>query len=161
MASAVWNGPLAGGVPAHQFPAGVSPQACPNFPNCANPAVAAQPNSPAPNQWNAAPQPWNGGQQSWNGGQQGQWNAGAYNPAPVPQYNNGQAGLSPLDRGEYTGDGDYRGEGLAESGAYGPHCKMFLHKDYILSSSYQIFNFTILRMVNMLSDCFYVSYHTV
>ncbi|XP_019869038.1 translation initiation factor IF-2 [Aethina tumida] len=121
MASAVWNGPLAGGVPAHQFPAGVSPQACPNFPNCANPAVAAQPNSPAPNQWNAAPQPWNGGQQSWNGGQQGQWNAGAYNPAPVPQYNNGQAGLSPLDRGEYTGDGDYRGEGLAESGAYGPH----------------------------------------
>ncbi|CAH0551878.1 unnamed protein product [Brassicogethes aeneus] len=104
MSSAVWNGPLAGGVPAHQYPAGVSPQACPNFPNCANPAVAAQPNAPAP---------------AWNGAPAQQWNQGGYNPAPVPQYNNANAGLSPLDRGEYTGDGDWHGEGLSESGAYG------------------------------------------
>lgn len=41
-----YNGPLAGGVPAHQYPAGISPEACPNFPNCDNPSLAANPNVP-------------------------------------------------------------------------------------------------------------------
>lgn len=104
--SAVWTGPLAGGLPASQFPAGVSPQACPNYPNCNNPALAANPSAPAP--YNSAPQynPYQGAPQ-YN----------AYNPSPVPQYNPGLQ--SALDSGVYTGDGDYRGEGLAESGAYG------------------------------------------
>lgn len=93
-AVAVYNGPLAGGVPASLYPAGVSPQACPNFPHCTNPALAANPNAPAPY---AAP------------AQYGQYNAG-------PQYNGNP---NALNSGAYTGDGDYRGEGLAESGAYG------------------------------------------
>lgn len=110
-ATAVWNGPLAGGVPAAQYPAGVSPQACPNFPHCTNPAVAATPNAPAP----AIPY---GGYAGQYGGQYGgapAYNA-PYNAPAVPQYGGYQ---SALDKGEYTGDGDYHGEGLAESGAYG------------------------------------------
>lgn len=130
VATAVWNGPLAGGVPASQFPAGVSPHACPNYPNCANPAVAASPQAAAPlghyggqqNQWNnPAPQQWNNPAPQWNQQQGGQWN----NAPAVPQWNGYQ---SPLDRGEYTGDGDYHGEGLAEAGAYGKaekHLKRF------------------------------------
>lgn len=111
LAAAAYNGPLAGGVPASLYPAGVSPQACPNYPNCANPAVAANPAAAAP--YGAAPYaaPY-----------------GGYNPAPAynpaPQYNaapayNGGYNQNALDSGEYTGDGDYHGEGLAESGAYG------------------------------------------
>ncbi|XP_063919244.1 uncharacterized protein LOC135134481 [Zophobas morio] len=104
----VWNGPLAGGVPAHQFPAGISPQACPNFPHCSNPSVAANPNAPAPYNSNPVPQ-YNG----YNPGQQ----YGGYNPAPVTQYNPSRQAA--LDRGEYVGDGDYHGEGLAEALAPG------------------------------------------
>ncbi|KAF7278556.1 uncharacterized protein LOC143196703 [Rhynchophorus ferrugineus] len=116
-ANAVYNGPLAGGLPASLYPAGVSPQACPNFPNCANPAVAASPNAPAANNWGGQQQ-WNGNPQpAWTQGPQNQWNNNNYNPQPVPQWspNNQNA----LDRGEYTGDGDYHGEGLAEALAPG------------------------------------------
>lgn len=97
VAVAVYNGPLAGGVPASLYPAGVSPQACPNFPHCTNPALAANPNAPAPPAA-YAPAPY-----------------GQYNPQPA--YNGGYNNA--LDSGVYTGDGDYHGEGLAESGAYG------------------------------------------
>lgn len=113
-ASAAYNGPLAGGLPAHQYPAGVSPQACPNFPHCTNPAVAANPAAPAAyaapayNQipaYNAAP---------------AAYNHGAYNPAPAHYGGQPGYGQKALDNGEYTGDGDYKGEGLLESGAFGP-----------------------------------------
>ncbi|XP_050500289.1 uncharacterized protein LOC126880472 [Diabrotica virgifera virgifera] len=114
---ATWNGPLAGGQPAHQFPAGVSPQACPNFPNCANPSVAANPQAPAAQQW-GAPQPqWNAQPQQWNNNNN-QWNQGQYNPAPVPQQWGNDA-TSRLNSGEYIGDGDYHGEGLVEARAPG------------------------------------------
>lgn len=131
-ASAGWNGPLAGGVPAHQFPAGVSPQACPNYPNCNNPAVAAHPDAAA-----AYGGAWNGGHNNgawnngggWNGGNNGAWNGGnngAWNGGNDGQWNGGHNGgdgayrpNNALDSGDYTGDGDYRGEGLSESGAYG------------------------------------------
>lgn len=73
VSQAVWNGPLAGGQPAHLYPAGVSPQACPNFPNCNNPAVAANPQQPAAHQWGAQPQ-WNAQPNQWNA-QPNQWNA--------------------------------------------------------------------------------------
>lgn len=115
-ATAGWHGPLAGGAPAHQYPAGVSPQACPNFPHCDNPAVAANPNAPAPI-YNAIP-----AYNAYHG-------AAAYQAGPA--YYGGYAGehsadftgvyapKSAAESGQYTGDGDYRGEGLAESGAYG------------------------------------------
>ncbi|KAK9730289.1 Cuticle protein CPCFC [Popillia japonica] len=83
-----WHGPLAGGVPAHQFPAGVSPQACPNYPNCNNPAVAAAPNAPGayPGAYNQGG--YNGGAYNPGAYNQGAYNPGAYNPghaaAPVP-----------------------------------------------------------------------------
>jgi hypothetical protein len=119
-AKAVYNGPLAGGKPADLYPAGVSPQACPNFPNCANPAVAANPNAPGGLPWGSQPQQqwagnnnqWNGAQNNWNSAPQNNWNAPA-----VPQWNpNNQ---NALDRGEYVGDGDWHGEGLAEALAPG------------------------------------------
>ncbi|XP_018574003.1 uncharacterized protein LOC108913030 [Anoplophora glabripennis] len=123
-AHAAWNGPLAGGQPASLYPAGVSPQACPNFPHCSNPAVAANPNQAAPQQW-GNPQPqwnhwdnnnqWNHGSQ-WN--PQPQWNQNNnWNAQPVPQYSNDIQAR--LNRGEYVGDGDYHGEGLAEALAPG------------------------------------------
>ncbi|VEN40574.1 unnamed protein product [Callosobruchus maculatus] len=119
VSAAVYNGPLAGGLPAHQFPAGVSPQACPNFPNCANPAVAANPQQAAQwgaqPQWNAQPQQWNAQPQQWNAQPQQQWNQ--WNAQPVPQY--GHNDQERLNRGEYIGDGDYHGEGLAEALAEG------------------------------------------
>ncbi|KAF5304791.1 hypothetical protein FQR65_LT07808 [Abscondita terminalis] len=96
---AAYNGPLAGGVPASLYPAGISPHACPNYPHCSNPSVAANPNAPAPY---AAPAPTHYGQ---------------YNAAPT--YHGGYDSQSILNAGGYTGDGDYRGEGLAEAGAYG------------------------------------------
>ncbi|XP_022921218.1 uncharacterized protein [Onthophagus taurus] len=144
-AAAAWNGPLAGGVPAHQFPAGVSPESCPNFPNCNNPAVAVQANAGAhAGGWNAGNNgAWNGGNNgAWNGGNNGAWNGGhnggwnggnngAWNGGNNGAWNGGnnggwnggnEGGYTPnnaLDAGEYTGDGDYRGEGLQEAGAYG------------------------------------------
>ncbi|KAK5647305.1 hypothetical protein RI129_002197 [Pyrocoelia pectoralis] len=96
---AVYNGPLAGGVPASLFPAGISPHACPNYPHCSNPSVAANPNAPAPA---FAPAPAHYGQ---------------YNPGPVAYQ--GGYDQNALNSGVYTGDGDYHGEGLAESGAFG------------------------------------------
>ena len=101
-AFAAYNGPLAGGVPASLFPAGISPHACPNYPHCANPSVAANPNAPAPY---AAPAPYNAPA-----------HYGQYNPAPAYQ---GGYDQNALNSGVYTGDGDYHGEGLAESGAFG------------------------------------------
>ncbi|KAF5304685.1 hypothetical protein FQA39_LY09462 [Lamprigera yunnana] len=99
-ASAVYNGPLAGGVPASLYPAGISPHACPNYPHCANPSLAANPNAPAPYAA-AAPVPAHYGQ---------------YNAAPAYQ---GGYDQNVLNKGGYTGDGDYHGEGLAEAGAFG------------------------------------------
>ncbi|XP_066262508.1 pupal cuticle protein-like isoform X1 [Euwallacea similis] len=123
---AVYNGPLAGGLPASLYPAGVSPQACPNFPNCDNPAVAAHP-SPVQNQWGAPQQnnwaqpqqQWNQPAPAWTQQPQQQWNAphNNWNPQPVPQWNPGNQNA--LDQGGYTGDGDYHGEGLAEALAPG------------------------------------------
>lgn len=66
---------------AAQFPAGVDPSACPNYPNCDN---ARLHNQPAPQQWNAPAQQqqWNAPQPQWNAApQQQQWNA------PQPQWN--------------------------------------------------------------------------
>ncbi|CAH0551881.1 unnamed protein product [Brassicogethes aeneus] len=40
VAIAAYNGPQAGGQPAAQFPAGIDPASCPNFPVCDNPLVA-------------------------------------------------------------------------------------------------------------------------
>lgn len=109
-----WTGPIAGGEPADRYPAGVSPQACPNFPNCANPSLAAQPYTPvsqtkwtntqAQNQWNTQPkyqsQPqWNSQPQpkyqpqpQWNSQPQQQWNAQPQQQQwnAQPQWNNQQ-----------------------------------------------------------------------
>lgn len=141
VAAAVYNGPLAGGQPAHLYPAGVSPQACPNFPNCNNPAVAANPQQPtnnwAPqNQWNAPAQSnWNNGGQ-WNNNNG--WNQGnQWNSAPVPQYG-GNDVTARLNRGEYVGDGDYHGEGLAEAlapGYEGMHYKQVYYLNSFTSLS--------------------------
>lgn len=147
IAAPAYNGPLAGGLPAAQFPAGVNPQACPNYPNCENPAVAvsqgpvSQYNAIpteykpqfAPQQYNAAPrytqpqyapqpqqyapQPQQYAPQPQQYAPQPQQFAPQYAPAPQPQYNPQTQGA--LDRGEYIGDGDYHGEGLAEALAPG------------------------------------------
>lgn len=130
VALGAWNGPLAGGVPAHQYPAGVSPQACPNFPHCSNPALAANPDAPAP---------------IYN---QNAYNQNAYNPGPYAQHQGGvgdahfTGAYSPqgsAESGQYTGDGDYKGEGLPESGAYGPHCK----NNYIQYNSNKMLNINV------------------
>ncbi|ENN70638.1 hypothetical protein YQE_12583, partial [Dendroctonus ponderosae] len=95
-----YQGPLAGGQPASLYPAGINPQSCPNYPDCSNPLyqapVAA---TPAPvSQYNPVyPQ--------------------QYAPAAQSQYSSDVQ--QRLDRGEYIGDGDYRGEGLAEALAPG------------------------------------------
>ncbi|CAH1106361.1 unnamed protein product [Psylliodes chrysocephalus] len=119
VSQAVWNGPLAGGQPAHLYPAGVSPQACPNFPNCNNPAVAANPQQPAAHQWGAQPQ-WNAQPNQWNA-QPNQWNAqpNQWNQAQAVPQQWGNDAQSRLNKGEYIGDGDYHGEGLAEALAPG------------------------------------------
>lgn len=141
--AAAYNGPLAGGLPAAQYPAGVSPQACPNYPNCANPAVAVSPNA-LPQQYAAAPQyqqpqyqpaapqyqqqQYQPAQYQPAAPQQPQYSpVSQYNPVFPQQYNQAparQQQYSPdvqnaLDRGEYIGDGDYHGEGLAEALAPG------------------------------------------
>lgn len=70
--------------PAAQFPAGVDPAKCPNFPICDNAALHNQQPQGQWNQWNA-PQPqqnWNAPQPQWNAPQpQQNWNA------PQPQWN--------------------------------------------------------------------------
>lgn len=149
VAGAAYSGPLAGGLPAAQYPAGVSPQACPNYPNCANPAVAVSPNAlpqqyaaqpqyqqqpqyqPAPQYQQPAPQQY----------QQPQYSpVSQYNPVYSQQYNPApqaaQQQYAPdvqnaLDRGEYIGDGDYHGEGLAEAlapGYNGKYWKFFIFR---------------------------------
>ncbi|XP_076259408.1 uncharacterized protein LOC143195825 isoform X2 [Rhynchophorus ferrugineus] len=120
-----YNGPLAGGQPASLYPAGVSPQSCPNYPDCSNPLVAVQ---------NSAPQYAPSAPQYPQPAQYSQYQAPApVTPAPVSQYNPvypqqyapaSRSQYSPdvqqrLDRGEYIGDGDYHGEGLAEALAPG------------------------------------------
>ncbi|KAK9873967.1 hypothetical protein WA026_002318 [Henosepilachna vigintioctopunctata] len=155
VSNSAYTGPLAGGQPAAQFPAGLDPQSCPNYPICENPSVAA---NPVPiSQYNSQYQPIQYSQPQYNQAPQYQPQARytspqvpqfnlaqpapiqiprrhynlaapftpnqAYNAVPQ-QYNNQQAQpqYSPqiqeaLNRGEYIGDGDYHGEGLAESGA--------------------------------------------
>ncbi|KAL1497557.1 hypothetical protein ABEB36_008498 [Hypothenemus hampei] len=119
-----YRGPLAGGQPASLYPAGVNPQSCPNYPDCTNPLVAIS--------QNAAPQYAQSAPQYAQPAQYSQYQQPAA-PAPVSQYNPvyaqqyapaSQSQYSTdvqqrLDRGEYIGDGDYRGEGLAEALAPG------------------------------------------
>lgn len=105
---AKWTGPIAGGEPADRYPAGISPQACPNFPNCANPSLAAQPYTPvaqtkwtnvkSQQQWNSQPQyqaqpqyqsqPQHQPQPQWNSQSKQQWNS-------QPQWNNQQQQQQP------------------------------------------------------------------
>nr|XP_023012860.1 activating signal cointegrator 1 complex subunit 2 homolog [Leptinotarsa decemlineata]AYA49993.1 cuticular protein hypothetical 1 [Leptinotarsa decemlineata] len=145
-ASAAYNGPLAGGQPAALYPAGVDPKACPNFPDCTNPAVAvnqipqeynsapqyqqyqAQPQY-QPQQYQAQPQyqpqQYQAQPQYQPQPQQYQAPINQYNPVHAQQYAPSQKSQyapeiqNALDRGEYIGDGDYHGEGLAEALAPG------------------------------------------
>lgn len=163
-ALSAYNGPLAGGQPAHQYPAGINPQACPNFPNCDNPALAANPNAPAPQPhytsqpiyqtgpafhpgpvyqsptaYKAAPVYQSGPafQPSYQQPQQVYQHQqvaapvyqDVYHQAPQhqqqqhvspndPEFTGEYAPKDAVDAGEYVGDGDYRGEGLKESGAF-------------------------------------------
>ena len=122
IAAAAWNGPIAGGVPAARVPAGISPEACPNYPDCTNPNVAVQPDTPVqqyPASYNAPNPQYVPNNQQFNAPS---YPNNRYNTAP--QYNaNPNYNQNALDSGEYTGDGDYRGEGLAESGAFGSYGK--------------------------------------
>ncbi|KAK9873966.1 hypothetical protein WA026_002317 [Henosepilachna vigintioctopunctata] len=163
LSTGAYNGPLAGGQPAAQYPAGIDPKSCPNFPSCSSPLVALsqatslpgvqhdpsqlyrhyqQPSQQIPQQYSQVPQQYNQVPQQYNQIPQ------QYNPVPQQQYNSipqprpqphqqfapqqpqyaaqpSQPKYSPeiqnaLNRGEYIGDGDYHGEGLAESLAAGP-----------------------------------------
>ncbi|XP_060525901.1 calcium-binding protein P-like [Cylas formicarius] len=120
-----YRGPLAGGQPASLYPAGVDPQLCPNFPHCSNPLVAIGQSAPqqyaqnAPQQYQQYQQP----QQQYQSQPQYQPQPQQYQPQQYAP-NQQQQQYSPeiqqrLDRGEYIGDGDYRGEGLAEALAPG------------------------------------------
>nr|XP_022921207.1 drebrin-like protein [Onthophagus taurus] len=149
VANCAWNGPLAGGAPASSVPAGISEAACPNYPHCTNPSVAVEPNSPAQPQSQyqqyqpqyqqpqyQSHQPQYQPQQQYQSQPQQQYQPQPqyqsqpqqYQPQPQQyqqqpqqnQYNSGNHNENVLLSGEYTGDGDYRGEGLAESGAFGP-----------------------------------------
>ncbi|KAH0998566.1 DNA translocase FtsK-like [Dendroctonus ponderosae] len=136
-----YQGPLAGGQPASLYPAGINPQSCPNYPDCSNPLVAISQNA-APQYQQSAPQYQQPAPQYQQPAPQYQQPAPQYpqyqapvaaTPAPVSQYNPvypqqyapaAQSQYSSdvqqrLDRGEYIGDGDYRGEGLAEALAPG------------------------------------------
>lgn len=136
VAIAAYNGPLAGGAPASQFPAGIDPASCPNFPNCDNPLVAIsndpqsvaqfQPAAPQPQYQQAAQpryqpqyqQPAPQYQQPAPQYQQAPQPISQYNPvlpnqyqaAPQPQYSPDVQNA--LDQGKYIGDGDYHGEGV-------------------------------------------------
>ncbi|KAJ8955733.1 hypothetical protein NQ318_008605 [Aromia moschata] len=135
VASAAYNGPLAGGQPAALYPAGVDPKACPNFPDCTNPAVAVNqvPQQYQAPQYQPGPQQYQPQQYQPQQYQPQQYQPqqppahykdaiSQFNPVLPQQYtptaNNQQ--YSPdvqnaLNRGEYIGDGDYHGEGLAEA----------------------------------------------
>ncbi|XP_030759464.1 uncharacterized protein LOC115884890 [Sitophilus oryzae] len=126
-----YNGPLAGGQPAALYPAGVNPQSCPNYPDCTNPLVAISQNAAPQYQQPQQPQYQQPQQPQYQQYQQPQ--AAPVTPAPVSQYNPvyaqqyapaSRSQYAPdvqqrLDRGEYIGDGDYHGEGLAEALAPG------------------------------------------
>ena len=71
-----YRGPLAGGQPASLYPAGVDPQACPNFPHCSSPLVAIS-------QGGIPPQYAQQAQQAQQYNQQPQ----QFAPQPAPQYN--------------------------------------------------------------------------
>lgn len=102
MSTAVWHA----GLPAHQYPAGVNPHSCPNYPYCDNPAVAAHSHVVA------APYAYAGLYNHLGAYHHHHDNSGAYVPSNA------------LESGQYTGDGDWHGEGLAEAGAYGDVCKI-------------------------------------
>ncbi|XP_076257638.1 uncharacterized protein LOC143194805 [Rhynchophorus ferrugineus] len=116
-----------------QYPAGVDPKSCPNYPDCSNPLVAVQTADKA-QQYNAEPQYQTQQFPAQPQYQQPQYQQPQYQqpqqyqsqytqpqqyqqPAPVAP---AQSQYSPdvqqrLDRGEYIGDGDYHGEGLQEA----------------------------------------------
>ncbi|XP_056633156.1 DNA translocase FtsK-like [Diorhabda sublineata] len=118
---AAYNGPLAGGQPAALYPAGIDPKACPNFPDCSNPAVAVnqvpeQPQYQQPQYQQPQyqqPQP----QYQQPQYQQPQYQPQQYTQSQKPQYS--AEIQNALNRGEYIGDGDYHDEGLAEALAPG------------------------------------------
>ncbi|KAL1497558.1 hypothetical protein ABEB36_008499 [Hypothenemus hampei] len=86
----------AGPVPtAAQFPAGVDAQSCPTYPDCANPLVTLQAVAKASDPKFLVE------------------NAPSAPPNPESQYS--PEVQQKLDRGEYIGDGDYKGEGLDEA----------------------------------------------
>ncbi|XP_044746705.1 RNA polymerase II degradation factor 1-like [Coccinella septempunctata] len=147
LSAGAYNGPLAGGQPASQFPAGIDPKACPNFPDCSSPLVAIsqaaslpgvqhdplqqyshyqQPAQQSARQY--APQQYNAVPQQYNPAPQQQYNVPQYNHLPQQPQRVAQPAQpqyppeiqNALDRGEYIGDGDYHGEGLAEAMAVGP-----------------------------------------
>ncbi|XP_066147131.1 AP2-associated protein kinase 1-like [Euwallacea fornicatus] len=128
-----YQGPLAGGQPASLYPAGVNPQSCPNYPDCTNPLVAiSQDANPQYAQATSQYQPSASQYEQPAHYQQYQASVPAA-PSPVSQYNPvysqqyapasrreySSEVQQRLDRGEYIGDGDYRGEGLAEALAPG------------------------------------------
>lgn len=164
VANSAYTGPLAGGQSAAQFPAGIDPQACPNYPICENPSVAvnqvaasayaspyqtpqysqaqyaqpqytqpqysqqqyAQPQYAQPqlvqSRYTSSPVQQYNPQQPAVQLQQRQYNLAQPQFAPNQAYKSAQPQYpshlqAALDRGEYIGDGDYHGEGLAESGA--------------------------------------------
>jgi len=94
--------------PAAQYPAGVNPQDCPNFPICDNARLhnpqpqwgAPQPQWQQPQpQWNAQPQQqWQQPQQQWNPQPQPQWQPQpSWNAAPAPSAGGDKypAGINP------------------------------------------------------------------
>ncbi|XP_019868269.1 DNA-directed RNA polymerase II subunit RPB1-like isoform X2 [Aethina tumida] len=133
----------ASGQLAPQYPAGIDPASCPNYPNCENPLVALS-QAPKPAQYSpVAPQFTPVSQYSavprYTSPQYAaapvQYASSPYQqsfaPAPAPQQYSAALGpqyqgspskqytpevQNALDRGEYIGDGDYHGEGLSEAG---------------------------------------------
>ncbi|XP_019869082.1 uncharacterized protein LOC109597763 [Aethina tumida] len=131
-----YNGPLAGGLPASQYPAGIDPASCPNFPNCDNPLVAISNDPQSRALFQAAPQQQYQPQLQY----QPQYQPQYQQPAQLAQYQGAVSKYNPvlgsqyqatptqqyspdvqnaLNEGKYIGDGDYHGEGLAEALAPG------------------------------------------
>ncbi|KAF7278553.1 hypothetical protein GWI33_008256 [Rhynchophorus ferrugineus] len=99
-----YNGPLAGSKPASLHPGGINPQAyqqapaAPQYQSAQYQGYQPQARAPAEYQYNSAiPQ----------------------QPKPTPKSKYTPEEQARLDRGEYIGDGDYHGEGLAEALAPG------------------------------------------
>ncbi|CAH0551880.1 unnamed protein product [Brassicogethes aeneus] len=140
LAIAAYNGPLAGGLPAAKYPAGIDPASCPDFPNCNNPLVAISNDPAAVRQFQPAQQPqhqqyqpqqyqpqqYQQPRQYQQPQQQYQGSISQYNPVLASQYQQQPAQgqyssdvQNALNEGKYIGDGDYHGEGLAEALAPG------------------------------------------